>query len=193
MTTNHGKHQEDRIRELKQRAQSVAGGEMIAWESKTLSPDQTEQFWQRVVEYERSPSTDNFRQLTEAGVQLPDPEALDDEKLGSTLWEVIAALARMRVFISQTDHLNDRELYTLLWRDVLREECPTLADDVDGAWHVDLLGGWSEADTFLYLKYYADELWRQQWLADFPDYPMPTHEDPPYHRDCHLPKPYGEG
>ena len=42
--------QEHRINELKQQAEQAAGGEMVAWESGTLSPEQREQFWRRVVE-----------------------------------------------------------------------------------------------------------------------------------------------
>lgn len=92
MTTNyrsgHGRDdREDRIDELKQHAEKAAKGELIAWESDILSPEEKEQFWQQVVEY-------------------------------------------------------------------------------------------------------ADEMWRQEWLADFPDYVMPAHEDPPHERDRYLPKPY---
>jgi len=75
---------------------------------------------------------------------------------------------------------------------VLREKNPVLLDDPIGAWHVDLLGGCSEDDIFAHMKYYADERYRQQWLADFPDYVMPAHEDPPFHRDCRLPQAYEE-
>jgi len=186
MTTKHGKHQVDRIRELKQRARSVAGGEMVARETDTLPPEQREQFWRRVVEFETAPLTNYFQQLTEGGMELPEPEAADDEQLASKLSEVICGLARIGVFISQTDHLSDRELYTLLWRDVLREETPMLGDYPGSACLVDLLGTGSEMDTYLYLKYYADEEWRRRWLADFPDYVMPAHENPPYDRDRHL-------
>ena len=114
---------------------------------------------------------------------------MDDEQLTSKLWQLISALARMRIFIQETNHLSDRALYSLLWRDVLREENPILPDDPGAAWHIDLLGSGSEADTDLYLKYYADDDWRRQWLADFHDYDMPAHENPPYDRDRRLPRP----
>ena len=184
----HNREQEDRIHELKQQVDHAAGGEMLAWESDSLSLDQKEQFWRQVFDYESAPSTTHFQLLTEAGLELTAPEALGDEELTSKLWEVIGALGRMQVFISQTNHLSDRELYHALWRDVLREDTPILPDDPASAWHIDLLGGWSVTDTDLYLKYYADDEERQRWLEDFPDYDMPAHEDPPYDRDRHLPQ-----
>jgi hypothetical protein len=140
------------------------------------------------VEYETAATTNDFQQLTDAGLALPDPDAMHDETLTSKLWEVIAALAAKRVFISPTNHLSDRELYTLLWRDVLRQETPMLPDDPASAWHVDLLGSGSETDTHVFLKYYADEDYRRQWVEEFPDDEMPAHENPPYDRDRHLPR-----
>jgi len=50
----------------------------------------------------------------------------------------------------------------------------------------------SEEDIFLWMKYYADDATRQQWLKDFPDYEMPPHEEPPFDRDKDLPSaPFG--
>jgi hypothetical protein len=133
--------------------------------------------------------TTNFQQLLDASVALPEPHELDDEQLVQKVWEVIEALARLRVFLSQTDHLNDRELYELLWRDVLRQEIPDVPLWRTEASHVDLLGSGDERETRLYLKYYADEREREDWQRDFPDYDMPAHEEPPYDRDSRLPVP----
>ena len=75
----------------------------------------------------------------------------------------------------------------LLWFEALRETIKDFPMDETSAWHLDLLSSGSEDDTYLYMKYYADEDWRQHWLKDFPDYEMPEHEDPPYDRDRRLP------
>ena len=62
----------------------------------------------------------------------------------------------------------------------------------DSACHYQLLSSGSEEDTYLYLKYFADEEWRKDWLKQFPDHNMPDPEDPPYDRDRLLPQPrYG--
>jgi hypothetical protein len=92
------------------------------------------------------------------------------------------------VYIEQTDHLSDRELYTHLWNDSLREETKALSLVSNGAWHIQLLGSGSEEDNQLYMKYYADEDYRRQWHKDFPKDPIPPRQDPPYDRDRLLPR-----
>lgn len=172
-----------RIDELKRQADELAGGEMVGWKSDDLSPEIEEDFLQGIIAYESAPWTTHYQQLEEAGVELPDPQTMDDEKLTAKLWETIEALARMRVFVDSTNHLSDRELYALLWSDVLHEETKAMALDEYSAWHIDLIGSGSEEDVYLWMKYYADEETRRQWKNDFPDYEMPEHEDPPYDRD----------
>lgn len=159
-----------------------AGGELV-WMSEDCPPEVAAQFWLSVAAYEQAPWTTHFQELIDAGVELPAPESMDDRQLTAKLSEVIDALARMRVFLSQTDHLSDRELYALLWGDTLREPVKDMPRDESSAWHIDFLSGGGEEDTRLYLKYYADEETRRRWLADFPEDEMPQHEEPPYDRD----------
>ena len=180
--------QEIRINELKHEAEELTGGKMTAWESEDCPPELSEAYWQRVVDYEKQSMTCDFDKLIKAGVELPNPETLTDEQVTAKLWEVIERLAEMRTFLSNTDHLSDRELYADLWSDLLREFNVQMPMDEYSSCGIDILGGCSEEDMYLYHKYYADEKSRREWLEQWPNDEMPPHEDPPYDRDRRLPK-----
>jgi len=183
---------EIRITELKHEAEELSGGRMVHWEAEDCPPEVAERFWENVVSYEEAPCTSHLEQLREAGVDLPAPGELDDSRLAAKLAEVVDRLADLRVFLTHTDHLDDRALYTLLWKDLLREEVKAVPLDELSAYHLDVLGGCSEEDIYLHLKYYADEQERQDWQRYFPDDAVPPHEDRPFDRDCRLPRPtYG--
>lgn len=139
--------QDKRIEDLKRRAEELCGGEMEVGTIDDCPAELEESFWKYVVDYEEAPLTTNFQQLEEAGVSLPAPDSLNDEELTAKLWEVIHKLALLRVFLEQTDHLSDRELYTHLWTDSLREETPMMAANANGAWHIQMLGGCSDTKT----------------------------------------------
>ena len=180
--------QQIRINELREAAREVAGGEMTEWESPDTPPELAEQFWGNVLAYETAGETCHFIQLEEQGVELPAPEELDDAALSAKLWDAIHGLARLNVFLSQTDHLSDRELYEQLWHDLLREITADLPADSGWTCHLDILGSGSEEDIELYLKYYADDEYREHWHKDYPNDEIPPHVDPAYDRDCKLPK-----
>ena len=183
---------EKRIEELKRQAGELCGGQMEVGGLDESPVEVEEAFWKHVVDYEEAPWTTHFQQLENAGVSLPSPNSLKDEELMAKLWEVIQKLALLQVFIEQTDHLSDRELYTRLWTDSLREETKALQLSGNSSYHLQLLGSGSEEDNQLYLRYYADDDFRRHWQEDFPSDLIPFHEKPPYDRDRLLPKPnYG--
>jgi hypothetical protein len=180
--------QEIRINELCEAAREAAGGEMTEWESPDCPPELAEQFWGNVLAYETAGETCHFNQLEALDIDLPAPEDLTDEILFTKLWEVIHGLARLNVFVSQTDHLSNRELYEHLWHESLREITADLPQNSGWTSHLDLLTSGSDEDNELYLKYYADEDERARWHNDFPNDVILPHVDRPYDRDRKLPK-----
>jgi hypothetical protein len=146
------------------------------------------QSWREMCAYDTAPDSSQHEIFRAEGIELPPAEDLDDDALTAKLQEVIAALAARNTFLSSTDHLSDRELYTHLVRETFQE---ITKDVVAPGWnhHLDILGGCSEEDIELHLRYYADDDERARWLKSFPDYVLPPKEKPPSDRDRHLPKP----
>lgn len=152
-------------------------------------PEVREGFLQNILDFENAPISCLFDALQESGIQMPEPEALDDAALHAKLWEVVAALAARSAYLYHTDHLSDRALYELLYHELLREEGPILPPGSGWNQHLDVLGGCSEEDIEIGLRYYDSEETRQHWASDFPDLVIPPHEDPPFDRDRLLPQP----
>lgn len=151
-------------------------------------PELAEQFLRHVMEFEDAPSTTHFRQLQDAGVDLPPPGELGDEQLTSTLRKMISVLARLEVYLANTDHLSDRELYTSLWAEGLHQEIAVTDHAPRLPCTLDMLASGSARDIYLHLKHYADEDYRRSWAEQFPEDDIPAHEDPPFDRDRTLPK-----
>ena len=157
--------------------------------SDECSPAEHEAFLKSIRDFETAPLSTQFEALEREGVELPSPDSMNDADLHAKLWEIIHALAKRDVYFYRTDHLSDRELYVHLWSDCLREETAIMPAGSGWINHLDILGGCSEQDIELSLRYYDDEETRQQWAKDFPDDVIPPHEDPPFQRDRLLPKP----
>ena len=50
---------------------------------------------------------------------IPHPDGLSDAALHETLWMVIHLLFEKRIVLDFTDHLTDRQLYCVIYRDIL--------------------------------------------------------------------------
>jgi hypothetical protein len=151
-------------------------------------PDEVRtQFMRQVEAYENATPVCLFESLETGGTELPAPDSLKRGEMSSKLADIFRHLALLRVYIENTDHLDDRELYTLLWTDLLREDVIIFPDDPNGGFHLDIIGSGSEQDTEIWLRFYADDETRAQWLKEWGD-PLPPKAKLPYARDRHLPK-----
>ena len=182
-----GVDREIRIEKLRREIDEVAGGEMLDGKIASCDPKIEEAFLENVLALETHGFVRPFDVLIKDGFDLPPPGQLDDAPLKVKLWELIRELARHRLFLHSTDHLNDRELYPWLVTDALREELMGFGLPF-GNCHLDVLGGCSDEDLLLSMRYYSDDDERARWAKDFPDFPMPPKEKPPFDRDRYLPK-----
>ena len=178
---------EIRIEKFRREIDEVAGGEMFSGKVADCDPKVEETFLENVLALETHGFVCPFDALVKDGFDLAAPDKLDDATLTAKLWELIRELAKRRLFLHSTDHLNDRELYTWLVTDALREELMGFGLPF-GNCHLDVLGGCSDEDLILSMRYYSDDEERARWLKDFPDFSMPPKEKPHYDRDRHLPK-----
>jgi hypothetical protein len=178
-----------RIEAVKRTAAALSDGQARSHVSRDCPPHIDEQFWQRLIAAECAMEEQPFDVLVRTGMTLPPPGALDEGQVTVKLWEVIHGMALMGMYLWSTDHLSDRDLYARLWSDTLREPTALQPEDRDCAWHIDLIGGGSEEDVALYLKYYADEDQRRSWADEWPDDPLPDVGYLPFDRDRHLPRP----
>jgi hypothetical protein len=109
---------------------------------------------------------------------LPHPDSLNDEQLSKQLGETIQRLYAERIVLDFTDHLSDRDLYCLIFRDIL----PSPEKKVDIPknflhWHC--LDDSDEAETWL--RFYATPEERAIWCQENDRDPPPS-EPPPFPR-----------
>jgi hypothetical protein len=176
--------QEKRIEKLKAQLEDL-GGDIS--DPSGLSSDMEEEFLKHILAFETAEPTSLLQWLENAGQDVPAPEELDDAQLHAKLWEVIRRMASLGAYLHNTNHLSDRELYTYLFEEGLREDAVLFPDNPGYVYGLDLLGSGSEKDMQLYMKYFADEQYRAEWKAQFPELDFPPHEDPPFDRDKDLP------
>jgi len=114
----------------------------------------------------------------EPELQVPDPHSLDDRALHQVLWRTIEQLFQQRIVLDFGDHLSDRELYTLIYRDIVPAKEKKI-DSPDNYLHWDCadVGG----DAEVWLRYYATVEERRRWAREFGD-ALPTAMTPPYPR-----------
>ena len=133
-----------------------------------------------MLDWERAPILPIYRWF-EPELRPPHPNQLDNDDLPKILKDLLEQLYEKKIVLDFTDHLSDRELYTLICRDIL----PAREKKVDvrkGALHWDCSHNCGVNDPTVWLTYYASDEEREDW-ADRYGLPLPEKEYPLNPRD----------
>jgi len=131
-----------------------------------------------MLAWEQAPVLPIYRWF-EPELRPPRPDALSDEDLHHILWEVVHKLFQKRIVLDFTDHLGDRELYYLVFRDILPAREKKI-DRPNNYLHWDCTG--ANADPEIWLRYYATEEEREDWAETYRQ-PLPPRAALPHPRD----------
>ena len=135
-------------------------------------------FLAAMLAWEQAPVLPIYRWF-DPELRPPRPGMLNDADLHDILWDVIFSLHEKRLILDFTDHLNDRQLYCLIYRDIL----PAREKKIDTGrnfLHWDCTG--ISGDTETWLRYYATDEERDAWSEAYRQ-PLPERANPPYRRD----------
>jgi hypothetical protein len=126
--------------------------------------------------------------LTRIGYSVIPPAELDEDTVTPYLYQIIRGLGRLGLYLFQTDHLRDMELYETLWDEVLREPLLLIPQAASFAWYWSPIGAGDEEDTLIWLAYYASNAERRAYRKDNPEERVPKRRKCPSNRDAKLPK-----
>jgi hypothetical protein len=116
--------QANRIEELEDRLKRLVDGDAVFWSLPGMPAEIRESSLEDVLAFESVGSgTSLFDGLQEHGLDLPQPEKLDERQSAEKVAEVLNALAALGIFLMGFDHLNAREFYSTLWKQTLWEGC----------------------------------------------------------------------
>ncbi len=109
-------------------------------------------------------------------MELPAPDSLDENALAEELKKSIERLYSQKIVLRYTDHLSDRELYAIIYRDIL----PCCEKKVE------LPGKFLEwrciEDNDTWLRYYADPVERRRFQEEH-SIEIPPSETPQHRRN----------
>jgi len=128
-----------------------------------------------MLAWERAPALPIANWFSPA-MELPAPSSLDDETLSQVLGQTIARLYSQKVVLRFTDHLSDRELYRIVYRDIL--PCCEKKVEVPGKF----LEWRCIEDNDTWLRYYADAIERRRFQEEH-GVDVPAAEKPAYRRN----------
>ncbi|MEM6329929.1 MAG: hypothetical protein AAF790_06740 [Planctomycetota bacterium] len=142
-----------------------------------MSTDSENAFLESMLAWERAPMLP-IGEWFEPRLEVPPPSQLGEAELPAVLAHVIHRLFEKSVVLDFTGHLSDRQLYTIIYRDIL----PSHEKKIDrrgGFLHWDCAATGDDPETWL--RYYASEDERRLWAEETGGL-LPPREAPPFDR-----------
>ncbi len=145
--------------------------------AEVMTTSSENEFLEMMLDWERAPIKP-ICEWFDPQLVLPSPDRLDDETLHNVLHNTIQQLFEKHIVLDFTEHLTDRQLYCVIYRDIL----PSQEKQIERRknflhWDCANMGD----DPEIWLRYYATEEERQAWADETNGYP-PQIDDPPFPR-----------
>lgn len=135
-------------------------------------------FLESMLEWERAPILP-ICEWFQPKLELPHPDDLSDQQVRDYLYQTVGRLYEKHVVLDFTDHLTDRQLYCLIYRDILPSHEKMIRRQSNYL-HWDCAN--TDGDPDAWLRYYANEEERRMWAEETDGY-LPPIDDPPFPRD----------
>lgn len=129
-----------------------------------------------MLAWERAPAMP-ISKWFEPELSLPNPDQVQGEQLSTLLWDVIYKLYEQRIVLECTDHLDDSQLYSIIYRDIL----PAWEKKVDLPRNFLHWRCLDDDDEATWLRYYASRRERLRYREETGRYP-PAAESLPFPR-----------
>jgi hypothetical protein len=136
------------------------------------------EFLQSMLEWERAPMLP-ICEWFQPKLELPHPDDLSDDQLRDRLYQTIGRMFEKHIVLDFTDHLTDRQLYCLVYRDILPSHEKMIRRE-NNYLHWDCSN--ADGDPDMWLRYYASEEDRRGWVEETGGV-LPPMDDPPNRRD----------
>jgi hypothetical protein len=120
------------------------------------------EFLESMLEWERAPMLP-IREWFDPPLNIPSPDGLDGEMLRTLLYNTVEQLYSRHVVLDFTDHLTDRQLYCLIYRDILPAQEKRIRRK-NNYLHWDCANASGDPETWL--RYYASQEERELWALE---------------------------
>ena len=120
----HREKRAERAAQLEEELRRLKDGDAVFWTSQNCPAELRESNLEDILAFESVESgTSLFQGLQEHGIELPNPEKLDERQSAAKVEQVVNALLELQIILIGFEHMSARQFYWTLWNQTLWEGC----------------------------------------------------------------------